>query len=118
MIQPQIAEAPALAALDLDLIRKHSVAGPRYTSYPPATRFVPDLAPAQIDAAIAADNRAGAGPLSLYFHLPFCESLCWYCGCTTVITRRPDAAREYGDLLGREVALTVARIDADLFSAG
>ena len=110
MILPgEIPGAPA-APLDLDLIRKYSVAGPRYTSYPPATRFVTDLAPAAIDAAIAADNRPGAGPLSLYFHLPFCESLCWYCGCNTIITRRRSAAAEYLEDLRREAALTAPRI--------
>jgi oxygen-independent coproporphyrinogen-3 oxidase len=102
--------AGAPAPLDLDLIRKYSVAGPRYTSYPPATRFVADLPAASIDRAIADDNAPGAGPLSLYFHLPFCESLCWYCGCNTVITRRRGAAAEYLGDLRREVALTARRI--------
>ncbi len=100
------------APLDLDLIRKYSVAGPRYTSYPPATRFLPDIAIERLEEAIAADNRAVAEPLSLYFHLPFCESLCWYCGCNTVITRRRGAASEYLDDLIREVALTKSRINA------
>jgi len=106
---PQIAPS---APLDLDLIRKYSVAGPRYTSYPPATRFTPDMTVERAEKEIAADNCPGAGSLSLYFHLPFCESLCWYCGCNTVITRRRDSAREYLDNLAREVSLTVGRIDA------
>ena len=54
-----------------------------------------------------------SGPLSLYFHLPFCETLCWYCGCNTVITRRREAAAEYVDDLAREVDLMAARIDRD-----
>jgi len=99
------------ASLDLDLIRKYSIPGPRYTSYPPATQFTGELAPLALDDAIAADNRPGAGPLSLYFHLPFCESLCWYCGCNTVITRRRGAAAEYLDDLVREVGLTAERLD-------
>jgi oxygen-independent coproporphyrinogen III oxidase len=98
------------APLDLDLIRKYSIAGPRYTSYPPATRFVTDITQEQIEAAIAEDNRPGAGPLSLYFHLPFCESLCWYCGCNTIITRRRGAAEDYLEDLRREVAMTAKRI--------
>lgn len=97
--------------LDLDLIRKYSVAGPRYTSYPPATRFTEDLAAADLDRALREDNAPGAGPLSLYFHLPFCESQCWFCGCNTVITLRRQSAADYVDLLAREVALTSARID-------
>jgi len=110
MILPHEQPGAAAAPLDLDLIRKYSVAGPRYTSYPPATRFEVDIPPQKIDDAIAADNRPGAGPISLYFHLPFCESLCWYCGCNTVITRRRASAAEYLDDLGREVELTARRI--------
>ena len=109
MILPDPDQA-AGAVLDLDLIRKYSIPGPRYTSYPPATRFTDKLAEVGIDEAIAADNLAG-GPLSLYFHLPFCESRCWFCGCTTVITRRRGAAAEYLDGLEREMCLTAARLD-------
>jgi oxygen-independent coproporphyrinogen-3 oxidase len=101
----------ASAPLDLNLIRKYSVAGPRYTSYPPATRFRADIPAERYDSAIADDNRAGSGPLSLYFHLPFCESLCWYCGCNTVITRRTGAAKEYLVDLAREVAMVASRLD-------
>src|ERR1017187_6335933 len=101
MILPHEPTAATGAPLDLDLIRKYAIAGPRYTSYPPATRFTPDFDWERLEAAIAADNRPGAGPLSLYFHLPFCESLCWYCGCNTVITRWRESARGYlGDLEG------------------
>ncbi len=113
MVLPIDSTSGPAAPLDLDLIRKYSVAGPRYTSYPPATRFRQDVTAEQFGAAIAADNQPGAGPLSLYFHLPFCESLCWYCGCNTVITRRRDAAREYVNDLAREVAMTAALIDRE-----
>src|ERR1017187_9926483 len=70
MILPHEPTAATGAPLDLDLIRKYAIAGPRYTSYPPATRFTPDFDWERLEAAIAADNRPGAGPLSLYFHLP------------------------------------------------
>ena len=109
MILPEIDRASG-PALDLDLIRKYSIPGPRYTSYPPATRFTEKLEEVGLDAAIAADNLAG-GPLSLYFHLPFCESRCWFCGCTTVITRRRGSAAEYLDDLEREMRLMSARLD-------
>ncbi len=105
---PFFASAPAI---NLDLVRKYSVPGPRYTSYPPATQFTPHSNPTAVAAAIAEDNHRPAGPLSLYFHLPFCETRCWFCGCTTVITRRRDAAGEYLDDLAREVALTAEHID-------
>ena len=103
--------SPRSASLDLELIRKYSVPGPRYTSYPPATQFTADLGSLALDEAVADDNRLGAGPVSLYFHLPFCESRCWFCGCNTVITRRRASAGEYLADLGREVRLTAARMD-------
>jgi oxygen-independent coproporphyrinogen-3 oxidase len=91
-------------SLDTDLIellaQKYSRPGPRYTSYPPANRFHDR----NNDALI---NHLGSdeGALSLYFHIPFCETLCWYCGCHTVITRNSDRADHYLDLLEREMAL-------------
>ncbi len=111
MIAPTESLAPATAPLDLDLIRKYSIPGPRYTSYPPATKFTAELTPLGLEDAIARDNTAGAGPVSLYFHLPFCETRCWFCGCNTVITKRRGAADEYLDDLAREVRLTAAKMD-------
>src|SRR3954462_3416198 len=111
MILPTEAHGPQPESLDLDLIRKYSIPGPRYTSYPPATKFTDNIGSLDLETAIAADNRAGAGPISLYFHLPFCESRCWFCGCNTVITRRRDSAAEYLDDLAREMRLTATRMD-------
>jgi len=110
MILPHEPAAAPCGPLDLEMIRKYSMAGPRYTSYPPATRFTEDFDRERIEASIAADNHPGTGPLSLYFHLPFCESLCWYCGCNTVITRRRASAREYLADIERELALTARRL--------
>jgi oxygen-independent coproporphyrinogen-3 oxidase len=104
-------ESIAPARLDFDLIRKYSIPGPRYTSYPAATQFTTDLASLKLDDAIAADNQAGSGPLSLYFHLPFCETRCWFCGRTTVITRNHGAAGDYLEGLAKEMALVAGRID-------
>lgn len=111
MILPVEHSSPRTRPLDLDLIRKYSIPGPRYTSYPPATKFTAELSSLDLDHAIAEDNQRGAGPISLYFHLPFCESRCWFCGCNTVITRRRDSAGEYLDDLVREVKLTAAQMD-------
>lgn len=90
----------------LELVRKYNVPGPRYTSYPTAPQFSADVDRAALLTEISRDNADPARPLSLYFHLPFCESLCWYCGCNTVITRRRSSAGEYVDLLCRELAIT------------
>lgn len=88
-------------AVDIDLVRKHNRPGPRYTSYPTALQFRDDADSAGlVDAA-----RRETGPLSLYFHLPFCESLCWFCGCNKVITTDSSRADIYLDALEKEMAL-------------
>ena len=107
MVAPKTSPAtpPAPAEFDLGLVRKYNVPGPRYTSYPTAPQFTDATPPAALVEAIRRDNQDAARPLSLYFHLPFCETLCWFCGCTTVITLRRDAAAEYVEHLDKELAL-------------
>ncbi len=90
--------------VDLDLIKKYNVPGPRYTSYPPATEFTDQVAAPQVLTNVRANNET-AGDLSLYFHLPFCESLCWFCGCTTIITTAQEKSADYIEVLGKEMAL-------------
>jgi oxygen-independent coproporphyrinogen III oxidase len=96
-------------ALTPELLSRMDTPGPRYTSYPTADRFVEAFGPA--DYAGALRQRAqGAGvggtpPLSLYVHVPFCESVCYYCACNKVITRHHERAAEYLDALEVEVAL-------------
>lgn len=112
MISPSNLAVPAgPAPLDLALIRKYAIPGPRYTSYPPANRFNEDLEALDIESAIETDNEDPTRPLSLYFHLPFCESRCWYCGCTTIITRRRDWADAYLEDLAREIELVSTKIN-------
>ena len=112
MISPDDFPAQPLgSSLNLDLIRKYSGPAPRYTSYPPATQFAAELDGVGVEKAYADDNLAGSGPLSLYFHLPFCETRCWYCGCNTVITKRHDAAAEYIDDLATEITLVAKHTD-------
>ncbi|HEY3931490.1 MAG TPA: oxygen-independent coproporphyrinogen III oxidase [Verrucomicrobiae bacterium] len=89
--------------VNLDLVKKYNVAGPRYTSYPPATKFTDAISWEQLSEKISENNRAPRD-LSVYFHIPFCETLCWFCGCTTVITLNHDKGKDYIDYLGREVA--------------
>jgi oxygen-independent coproporphyrinogen-3 oxidase len=90
--------------VDLELVRKYNVAGPRYTSYPPATHFTDQVGAERIAANIRRNNETPRD-LSLYFHLPFCESLCWFCGCTTVITTAQSKSETYVQYLGKELAL-------------
>ncbi len=88
--------------VDIPLVQKYNVAGPRYTSYPPATKFNDAVQWPQLADEIIANNRTERD-ISLYFHLPFCETLCWFCGCTTVITTKHSESREYLNYLRKEV---------------
>jgi len=92
----------SLLKVDLELVKKYNVAGPRYTSYPPATQFNGDIAPEALIEKIRANNQT-PGDLSLYFHLPFCQTLCWFCGCTTVITTDQKKSGDYLEYLQREM---------------
>ncbi|RME71653.1 MAG: oxygen-independent coproporphyrinogen III oxidase [Verrucomicrobia bacterium] len=93
-------------------MRKYNRPGPRYTSYPTALQFTGDFDQQAIIEDIRANNRSPR-PLSLYFHLPFCETLCWFCGCTTVITLNRGKADRYLDFLERELELTAPLIHRD-----
>jgi oxygen-independent coproporphyrinogen-3 oxidase len=96
--------------VNLDLVKKYNVAGPRYTSYPPATKFTNAFTWPALAEKIAANNRTERD-LSLYFHIPFCETLCWFCGCTTVITKNHGEGKPYLDHLEKEVAQMAARLN-------
>ncbi len=96
--------------VDLALVQKYNVPGPRYTSYPPATKFTEAVAWDTLASEVAANNQTERD-LSLYFHLPFCETLCWFCGCTTVITLNHAQGQTYVDYLGREVAQMAPRLN-------
>jgi oxygen-independent coproporphyrinogen III oxidase len=83
--------------------------GPRYTSYPTADRFVEAFGPADALRALGQRGHGGAAlaatPLSVYVHIPFCESVCYYCACNKVITRHHERAAEYLDALDTEINL-------------
>jgi oxygen-independent coproporphyrinogen III oxidase len=101
-------------SFDTDLIRRYDRAGPRYTSYPTAVQFNPDYGLAQYQADAQASNEDPIPrPLSLYVHVPFCSSPCFYCGCMKVVTRQHEKAEAYLYRLTREVELQGALFDRD-----
>ncbi len=104
-----------MPAITTELLTKFDVAGPRYTSYPTADRFVEAFGEADYLQALE-QRRAGpaalALPLSLYVHIPFCESLCYYCACNKIITKHHERSAPYLRYLAKEVDLHVQRIGA------
>jgi len=99
--------------VNLDLVRKYDISAPRYTSYPTAVEFRDFATPAPLLGHLDRSNQDATLPLSLYFHLPFCETLCWFCGCTTVITLNHKSSDTYLDYLEKEVALLAPRVHRD-----
>ena len=82
------------------LLNKYNTSGPRYTSYPTALEFTDTFDHDDLINAISqSDNRE----LSLYIHIPFCHSLCYYCGCNKIVTRHRDKADDYLDYLAKEI---------------
>ena len=100
--------------IDPVLIRKYDASGPRYTSYPTADRFVEAFGETQLRQWLAKRNIGGISlPLSVYVHLPFCSSVCYYCGCNKVVTRDRRKSTHYIKYLEKEVALVGQRLEAD-----
>ena len=106
--------ATAEATLTDAQLRSLDVPGPRYTSYPTADRFVEAFGPAEYRQALRQRAEGavvgGAPPLSLYVHIPFCDSLCYYCACNKIITKHHDRAAGYLELLAREIELHVQEL--------
>jgi oxygen-independent coproporphyrinogen-3 oxidase len=96
-----------------ELLRRFDVPGPRYTSFPTADRFVEAFSADDYTQALS-QRRSGLAarslPLSIYVHIPFCESLCYYCACNKIITKHHDRAAPYLRYLAREVDLHTRQI--------
>lgn len=94
---------------DQDLLSRYDLSGPRYTSYPTAPQFSEAFSQSSLFRAIIRSNKAKRN-LSLYFHIPFCESLCYYCGCNKIVTQNKQRSRPYVERMIQELSLY-----ADLF---
>ncbi|HQY38834.1 MAG TPA: oxygen-independent coproporphyrinogen III oxidase, partial [Giesbergeria sp.] len=94
-----------------ELLTRFDVSGPRYTSYPTADRFVDAFGEDEYVLALQQRRQSSVGkalPLSVYVHIPFCESLCYYCACNKIITKHHDRADVYLRYLNREIELHTA----------
>lgn len=108
--------ATSLIAPEFDpaLVARYDVAGPRYTSYPTSPHFRAEFDAMALRQAIRASNEEPIPrPLSLYVHVPFCMSPCFYCGCNRVITRDAAQASRYLERLYREIELMASLFDRD-----
>jgi oxygen-independent coproporphyrinogen-3 oxidase len=100
-------------AATTELLARHDLAGPRYTSYPTAVEFHEGFTAEEYDRRLAEANRLGTdAPLSVYVHLPFCQERCLFCGCHVIIAKERQVATPYLELLKRETELVAARLPA------
>jgi len=96
--------------INTDLIRRYDKSGPRYTSYPTAVQFHNGFTSAEYKKQIALSN-AAQDNLSLYFHIPFCDTICYYCGCNKIVTKNRKRAAPYLERLYKEIKLQAALFD-------
>jgi len=105
---------------DLDLIRRYNRSGPRYTSYPTAVKFDEAFAESAYRAVAESTNAQSRAqvqqggqptPLSLYFHIPFCDTVCFYCGCNKIATKDRSKSQPYLDRVHKELAMQSALFD-------
>ena len=87
-----------------DLIKKYDKSGPRYTSYPTAIQFTENFSEQDYYQQVKLSNERNT-PLSLYFHIPFCDTICYYCGCNKIVTKNRNHAQPYLDAVYKELAL-------------
>jgi len=104
--------------IDTELVRKYDKPGPRYTSYPTADRFIEayDMRAHETtlrQRSLTFGPITGQQPLSLYVHIPFCNTICYYCGCNKVVTKDHSRSAKYLRYLEREFALTAAMLDSN-----
>ncbi|MBD2772265.1 oxygen-independent coproporphyrinogen III oxidase [Iningainema tapete] len=97
---------------DFNTIKKYDTPTPRYTSYPPATELSPEFTNSDFISAIATSNQRKS-PLSLYFHIPFCQSACYFCGCNVIISNNKEIAKPYLEYLIRDINNTASLIDRE-----
>lgn len=96
--------------INTDLIRSYDKSGPRYTSYPTAVQFDVSFSADDYKKQIELSNEIN-GDLSLYFHIPFCDTICFYCGCNKIVTKNRKRAEPYLERLYKEIELQASLFD-------
>lgn len=92
--------------INLDLVKKYDRPGPRYTSYPTAPQFHENFTHKEyLNELIRTNNTEGPNDLSLYFHIPYCDTLCYFCGCNMIISRNRERINKYISYLKNEIDL-------------
>lgn len=100
--------------ISIEQLKRYDINGPRYTSYPTADRFVEAFTETDYEQALANRNLTARGqPLSVYVHIPFCESLCFYCACNKIVTKQHKRSAEYLHYLSREIDLNLEYLGRD-----
>jgi len=102
-----------MSSIDFDVLKKFNKPGPRYTSYPTAPLFSPEFTAEDFIREIVETNKAATQGLSLYFHFPFCEKLCYFCGCNMMVTHDRARISEYNEYLKKEIDLLRPMIAPD-----
>ena len=97
---------------DAEKIKRYNTTAPRYTSYPTAVAFTPDFSEADYLRHAASSNTKQATPLSLYFHIPFCDTICFYCACNKIATKDYSKAAAYLEYLYREIDMQAKLFDS------
>ena len=100
--------------IDLELIKKYDKPGPRYTSYPPAPAFTSEFTADDFLESLKENNvPESRGEISLYYHIPFCDTLCYFCGCNMLITHSRERIAEYLTYLKKEMNLSSPYFNKD-----
>jgi len=97
----------------MDLYKKYNVAVPRYTSYPPANFFHDSFEYSQCEQQFLLSNKENKRNISFYIHIPFCDKLCYYCGCNTIISNNKEKIDAYIESLKKEIFLMKNFLDKD-----
>jgi oxygen-independent coproporphyrinogen-3 oxidase len=97
----------------LSILKQFDRPGPRYTSYPTAPVFSAEYTAQRFENDLIENNHNSSAPLSLYIHIPFCDTLCYFCGCTSIITQNREKISEYLAALKKEIDYTASFISKE-----